>query len=410
MHIGLELTEAGRIAVAAIQANRGRSALTALGIIIGIIAVTTTMTAANGLQNTFRQSFSSVGTDVIYVTQMPWVMMNDFFQFRNRPRLEMAHAERLKERLTGHAVVNPSLDLNRPIKFQSGTMDGVNVIGTTDRYTLFSDVSTDVGRFMSPFDVRFHRRVAVIGSEVAERLFGNVNPINKELRVGRYDFRVIGVMQKQGGGFMGGPNFDRQVYLPISTFINAFGDRNNNVDIAVKAPDTESVEDLEYRVIGEMRRVRGLRPGEREDFSINKLDSLVGAYNSTMGVVVLIGLVITGISLFVGGVGVMNIMFVSITERTREIGIRKAIGARPRSILLQFLLESSLICLTGGLIGVALSWLIAMAINATLMPASLSLPIIIIALLVSLGTGVASGLVPAIKGARLDPIESLRYE
>jgi len=368
------------------------------------------MTAANGLQNTFRQSFSSVGTDVIYVTQMPWVMMNDFFEFRNRPRLEMEHAEHLKERLTGHAVVNPSLNLNRPVKFQSATMDAVNVIGTTDLYTLFSDVSTDIGRFMSPFDVRFRRHVAVIGSEVAERLFGNVNPVNKELRVGRNDFRVIGVMEKQGGGFMGGPNFDRQVYVPISTFVSVFGDRNNNVNIAVKAPSTESVEELEYRVIGEMRQVRGLRPSEKDDFSINKLDSLVGAYNSTMGVVVLIGLVITGISLFVGGVGVMNIMFVSITERTREIGIRKAIGARQRSILLQFLLEASLICLAGGLIGIALSWLVAEAINAALMPASLSLPIIVIAVLVSLITGVASGLVPAVKGARLDPIESLRYE
>jgi putative ABC transport system permease protein len=149
---------------------------------------------------------------------------------------------------------------------------------------------------------------------------------------------------------------------------------------------------------------------EKDDFSINKLDTLLDAYNSVMGVVVLIGLLITGISLFVGGVGVMNIMLVSVTERTREIGIRKAIGAKRRSIMLQFLFESSIICLAGGIVGVAISALITAVINATLMPASLSPFIILVALVVSVFTGVVSGMIPAWRGAKLDPIEALRYE
>ena len=163
-------------------------------------------------------------------------------------------------------------------------------------------------------------------------------------------------------------------------------------------------------MIGEMRKVRKLGPTEDNDFAINKLDTLMGAYNNTMGVVLLIGLLVTGISLFVGGVGVMNIMFVSVTERTREIGIRKAIGARRRSILLQFLFESSVICLIGGVIGIVLAALLTFLIDAVLMPASLSPGILITAVVISILVGVLSGIVPAWRGARLDPIEALRYE
>jgi putative ABC transport system permease protein len=159
-----------------------------------------------------------------------------------------------------------------------------------------------------------------------------------------------------------------------------------------------------------MRKVRGLRPSQADNFSINKLDTLVGTFNNVMGVVLLVGLVVTSFSLFVGAIGVMNIMLVSVTERTREIGIRKAIGATRRSILLQFLFESSAICLLGGSIGIVLAAVVTAILNATLMPASLSLPILGIAVLVSVLVGLAAGVAPAYRGARLDPIEALRYE
>jgi len=412
MRLAFDLGSSLQVALRALRANRARGALTTLGIIIGIVAVVTTMTAANGLQNRLRESFSAVGADVIYVSRMPWVVMNDFFQFRNRPPIDLREARALEDKLRGKAVVNPTMDSREDVKYRDQTMEGVNVIGTTEKQTALSSAQPQFGRFLLSFDVHYKRNVCVIGSGIREGLFGASEPIGKIIKIGRSDFRVIGVMEKQGGSFLGGPNFDRQAFVPITAYVKAFGgDRGRqDVNVAVKAPSREALADMEYEVKGEMRKIRQLRPTQTDNFSINKLDTLVGTFNNVIGVVLLVGLLVTGISLFVGAVGVMNIMFVSVTERTREIGIRKAVGATRRSILLQFLFESSAICLLGGGVGILLAALVTAVINAVLMPASISLPILVIALVVSIGVGVLAGVVPAYRGARLDPVDSLRYE
>jgi putative ABC transport system permease protein len=412
MRLALDLGESLRIAMGAIWANKGRGALTTLGIIIGIVAVVLTMTAVNGLQNAARQGFSAVGTDVFYVSRMPWIVMGDFFLFRNRPNIELKEASELEYRLRGRGIVNPTMDTRRDVKYRSQVMDGVRIVGTTDKQTLVSSAQPQLGRFMMEFDVTYKRNVCIIGTDVRDGLFGAVNPINKKIKIGRTEFRVIGVMEEQGGSFLGGPNFDRQIFIPITSYVKAFGGQHGREDvgIAVKAPTQEAMEELEFEVIGQMRKIRKLHPTESDNFSINKLDTLMGAFNNVMGVVLLVGLLVTSISLFVGGVGVMNIMFVSVTERTREIGIRKAIGAKRRSILFQFLFEACAIRLMGGVVGIVLASLLTAVINATLMPASVSLPILITAVLVSAFVGTLAGFVPAWRGARLNPIEALRYE
>ena len=412
MKLSLEVSESFKIALFALTANKARGMLTALGIIIGIVAVIVTMTAANGLQISFRESFASVGSDVIYVSQRPWVQNGPWFRFRNRPPITLDASDKLAERLRGKGIVNPSMGQNQSVRFQSKVLDNAQVIGTTDKQTLVSNMVPSSGRFLMPFDVAYKKQVVIIGSEIASSLFDGIDPIGRDIKIGRFKFNVIGVMEEQGGSIFGGPNFDRQVFVPITTYSKVFGNRGGkaNVDIAIQAPSPDAMENFEFEVIGEMRKIRGLKPTEEDDFAINKLGTLLDAYNSIMGVVVLVGLGITGISLFVGGVGVMNIMFVSVTERTKEIGIRKAIGARKRNILMQFLFEALLICLFGGVIGLTFAAAITEVINQTLLPASLSPTIIIVSLVVSMLVGVISGFVPAYRGAKLDPIEALRYE
>lgn len=398
------------IALAAIRANKTRGILTTLGIIIGIVAVVTTMTAANGLANNFKESISAVGSDVLYVSKMPWIINNDFFRYRNRPNLKYKDAQKLETQLAALAIT-PSTSDRRDIKFRSKVLEQVSIIGTTDKQIVVSDGLPEFGRFLTSIDVQFRKRVCVIGKEVAQNLFGDIDPINKKIRIGWHDFRVVGVMEKRGSaGFFGGPNFDSQVFIPITSFNKYYGGNNRNYTIAVKAPDQESMEAFRYELIGEMRKIRKLKPTEGDNFDINSMDTLIDAYNNVMGVVVLIGLVVTSISLFVGGIGVMNIMFVSVTERTREIGIRKAIGARRKTILTQFLMESSVICTIGGIIGVAISFFVAAMINKFLLPASVSIPIVLVALFISILTGVVSGFIPAWRASRLHPIEALRYE
>jgi len=406
-----ELVEGTKIALAAIRANKLRGALTTLGIVIGIVGVVTTLTAANGLATSFRQNASVIGSDVLYLSRTPWVHNGRWFQFRNRPPITLRESHELERILRSAKAINPTAQTQRRVAFGSESLGRIDIIGTTDKHLLVSTAVPAVGRFLTPLDVRYKENVCVIGSEIQRRLFGSIDPLGRVLHIGSNAFRIVGVMEKQGSmGFFGGPNFDSQVLIPITTFAKLFGAFERDLSVAVKAPSPEAVTDFESELIGQMRKIRRLRPAEKDDFAVNRLDSLLEMFGRIMGVILLIGSFVTGISLVVGGIGVANILFVSVTERTREIGVRKAMGAPRRAILIQFLLEAATICLGGGLVGLAIAWGVAKGLTATILPASLSPAIALLAIGIALGVGLLAGIVPAWRASRMDPVDALRWE
>jgi putative ABC transport system permease protein len=246
----------------------------------------------------------------------------------------------------------------------------------------------------------------VIGATVATNLFQHQSPLGSKVVIGNLPFEVVGVLDKEGG--MLGDGIDNQVIVPIPELLTHFND-SPDLEIQVKIKDMDQVDEARDELRTVMRRLRRLAPNEPDNFAINQSDQILAVFHTVGGTIAAIGLFITGLSLFVGGIGIMNIMFVSVAERTREIGIRKAIGAKRRTILIQFLIEAASICMIGGLIALAIAWPMTLLMGK-IMPAVLSFTVVSIALIVALVTGVLAGFFPAWRAARMNPVDALRNE
>jgi putative ABC transport system permease protein len=281
------------------------------------------------------------------------------------------------------------------------------IIGTTDQALYTGGASVASGRYLSPGEAEGGRPVCVLGAQTATNLFRGESPLGARVYLGGHPFEAVGVLAPQGD-FLGAFSLDNQVIIPVGQFTSLFAQRPD-YSIQIKARDMESLEDTREEARGVMRKIRHLAPGQDDDFAINQQEMFIKTFDKITGTIAMVGLFITGLSLFVGGIGIMNIMFVSVAERTREIGVRKAIGAKRRAILVQFLLEAATICLLGGLLGLAIAAPGTLLLRK-LMPATLSLSIVGLALLVSLLTGVIAGFLPAWRAARMNPVDALRNE
>lgn len=405
-----ETREAILIALRAIRANKMRSLLTMLGIFIGVTVVVLMSTAIKGIDNSFQAGMSALGSDVLYIDKWSWFEGGEWWKMRNRRRITINDYYRFKEMAKLPLATAPVINSRQTVKFGEIKIDNVFLNGSTSDYLYTTNFTFAMGRFFSEIESNSARNVAVIGSDIAQTLFPRGNALDKIIKIGGVNFKVVGVLQEQGSWILGAFNPDKQVFIPIgAVFKNFLNQSFGTITINVRAASPLLLEETKIEAEGIMRKIRGLSYDEENDFSINQQEGLANQTNQLVGIIRIVGFFITGLSLFVGAVGIMNIMFVSVRERTKEIGIRKAIGAKRRTILGQFLFESSVICLVGGKAGLISAVLLSKLVNQFL-PTSVQWDAVVIAIIVSVVTGLIAGLAPAYTAAKLDPVEALRYE
>jgi putative ABC transport system permease protein len=433
MNLLTELREGLAISWRAILANKMRSVLTTLGIVIGIVTVTLMGTAIEGLNNSFMTSVSSIGADMLYVDRFGWFInsVQEWMKAVKNPKITLDEADTVQRQMDADevggnasiqafneasalqremklaAAIAPVASDDTPVKYKKRGTSDAPVVGTTDQFQITSSLTLTDGRFLSTAECEGGRPVCVIGADLATNLFLGESPVGAMLSANGHDFRVVGVLAKQGG-FAESGGADNEIIVPILQFTRAFWAKPD-YEIQVKARSVAELADAKEELRVVLRRFRHIPPGDEDNFAINQQDQILEFFHKVAGTIEVIGLFITGLSLFVGGIGIMNIMFVSVAERTREIGVRKAIGAKNRTILLQFLIEAACICLIGGVIALLIAWPATLLMRKT-MPAELSPGIVCLALLVSALTGILSGFFPAWRAARMNPVDALRNE
>lgn len=406
-----ELKESLLISFRAIRVNKIRSILTTLGIVIGVTSVVLMSTALKGMDVAFQEGVAALGSDNLYIDKWSWFDNNiPWWEVRNRKNLDLEEFKQYESLAKLPEAVAPTVWTNQTLKFKDNTLNFNMITGTNHNYIKTTNLEFAEGRFFTELESNSARNVVVIGSSVAEGLFPRGGGLNEYIKIKGRKFKVIGILAQQGSFIMGNFNPDNQAFVPIDVVFKYFHRSDfRSVTFNVRAKNNAMLQDTKDEAISLLRKIRGLSYADENDFSINQQEGLLNNINQTTSVIKIAGYFITGLALFVGAIGIMNIMFVSVKERTREIGIRKAIGAKRRTVLGQFLFESSIICLMGGFVGLAIAVLLSMVVNQFL-PTSVQVDAVILAIVISVLTGVISGLAPAYTAAKMDPVDALRYE
>jgi putative ABC transport system permease protein len=401
-----------RVAFGALRANKMRSILTMLGIIIGVAAVIAVVSIVQGVQYMATNVFEGVGATLIFVfpdagdRQGPGIV-------GRQVRLDWEDGKAILERVPGVRRITPLVAGRQSTRYKERKHDPELVIGVNENWQEVMNYTVDRGRFFSKLDLETRNKVAAIGKDIVDELSLGEEPIGKQIYVGDLAVQVIGVMEEKGQTL--GQNLDDLVFLPFDTALTLFGrEAGERIQIRVQAVDTASVERVRDGIQDLLRQRHGIAKDQPDDFQVVLQDEILKNITGFLGGLTAVVAGVVSIALLVGGIGIMNIMLVSVTERTREIGTRKAVGARRQDILVQFLIEAVTLSLAGGVLGVLTGWglgaLVAGLLPAGWPPAHVPLWAVAVAFCFSVLVGVFFGIYPAGKAARLDPIEALRYE
>jgi putative ABC transport system permease protein len=406
------LRESYLFALHEIAVNKVRTLLSFLGITIGIFSIISVFTIFDSMESSIRDNINSLGNDVLFVQKWPWAMGSDYpwWKYMNRPEASMADLKEIQRRSQTSRASAYMAGVAGTVKYRENSIKMANVIMVSDDYDQVMPLDVAEGRFISQVEFNSGKPVVVIGSTIVSSLL-QVNDeaaIGKKIKIFGLNVEVIGVLKKEGNNIFGNSS-DDQLIVPVNFARNHMDMRNVQGAIIVKAKQGVALDEMKDELSGIMRAVRKLKPKAEDNFAINQTDIISKNFDQLFGVIAVVGWIIGGFSLLVGGFGIANIMFVSVKERTRIIGIQKSIGAKKYFILLQFLFEAIFLSLFGGLLGLLIVFILTIVISQAFdFSLALTSGNIILGISVSAFIGFVSGMIPAWNASRLDPVEAMR--
>ena len=406
------LKESLLFAYNAVVVNKLRTFLSLFGITIGIFAIITVFTVLDWMESSIRENIASLGDNTIYVHKWPWGMNPDmkWWEIIKRPVPTYGEYEELKSRLSTADAISFAIQTNISVKYKNNSAENVTFFSYTYGYENIRSFEIEKGRYFSLFEANSGKNVAILGAEIAKKLFENIDPVGKIITVRGKKLRVIGVLKKEGVGGIGDNGFDETVMAPINLTRNLVDIRRESLNpmIIVKSKEDVPVAELRDDLTATMRAIRRLKPAEKNNFALNQASLISQGFDSVFAGINVGGWIIGGFSILVGGFGIANIMFVSVKERTKIIGIQKALGAKNYFILQQFLYESILLSLVGGLLGLILVFAGTVVMNKVWdLNIHLTLDNVLLALFISGTIGVISGYTPARTAAKLNPVDAI---